>query len=103
MFKEISSQLENLALSQKLENLAIQTCQSWMTRESSLPETVELKFHSHGFIFKHHLIDHPFIRTRLTLIQDDQEIGYYDLITQPDGQVEDDYFVLHPDNSHIRR
>ena len=97
MVKTTCQWLEDLANSQKLREKAIQSCKSWMAQESSLPEGVELRFHSHGFIFEHYLIDHPFIKTRMILIHNEQEIGYHDLISGLDGQVEDDYFVLHPD------
>ena len=71
-------------------------------------EEIEMHFHKTSLTFAHGILDYPYIDTRLGLYVRDltgvhfrglRPIGYYRLITLPDGTVDDDDFVLDTDKN----
>ena len=55
---------------------------------------VEVRFRSHALYFENSLPGYPYISTLLDLIAGGEEVGYYKLISDLDGQVVDDYLVF---------
>ncbi len=99
MNPEIILELKKLAQSQKLVDHAIQSCLAWLDDEESLPSgwspaEIKCEFKSHSLCFEHSLLSYPFVVTHLRLFRNEDEVGYYKLITTLDGKVDDDYFVI---------
>ena len=86
-------------ITEMLKEFAIKQCQTWINDEENLPAgwssgEVRSEYHSNLLCFKHHLLPDPFIITRLTIFRNQEEVGYYELITSLGGEMIDDYFVI---------
>jgi hypothetical protein len=96
------NRLAEHARSYKLAERAGDGCALFLRNEeaeSGLPgglkaAEVEVSFRSHALYFDSSLLGHPYITTRLDLIARGEQVGFYKLITDLDGQVVDDYLVF---------
>lgn len=96
------NRLAEHARAYQLAERAGESCASFLRNEeaeSSLPggmkaSEVVVRFRSHALFFESSLLGYPFITTRLDLMAGDEQVGYYKLISDLDGQVVDDYLVF---------
>jgi hypothetical protein len=106
--KDLSTIIENLAGFAREQNLvarAFDGCSAFLrnkSKEDNLHDDlnlshVQMKFRSHSLNFESNVLQHPYIATRLDLYSKDQEVGWYKLIVDLDGQDENDYLVFYPE------
>jgi hypothetical protein len=95
----IVERLVLLSESQKLIEEAKGGYAGWYANESDemphKPEDVQMEFWRQTLYFQpgSHIQLKPYIDTALKMVVQDQEFGYYRLITSLDGAVDDDYIV----------
>jgi hypothetical protein len=96
------NRLAEHARSYKLAERAADGCALFVRNEeaeSGLPgglkaAEVEVSFRSHALYFDSSLLGYPYITTRLDLMARGEQVGFFKLITDLDGQVVDDYLVF---------
>ncbi|MDF7825789.1 hypothetical protein P4B35_17300 [Pontiellaceae bacterium B12227] len=59
------------------------------------PDNLVPVFRSTKLCFDHSLLPHPYYETKLIIVHQEEEVGYYKFIAMLDGTVDDDYFVLY--------
>jgi len=96
------NRLDQHARSYRLTERAGDGCALFLRNEeaeSGLPGgltagEVEVSFRSHALYFESSLLGYPYITTRLDLMASGEQVGFYKLITDLDGQVVEDYLVF---------
>ncbi|NSY32785.1 hypothetical protein DS891_04110 [Pseudoalteromonas sp. JC28] len=91
--------LEQIAAQQNLISNAIAGAKLWVSSEdfgidNSITDKFKFEFHSHKLCFKHEYIEVSYIETNLTILLEEEEVGYYSWHTLLDGEVIDDMLVI---------
>lgn len=95
--------LTSLAAERNLVQRARQGCSTFIEntkRDGGLPaqlqqDKIRMEFRRHSLIFESAQPAYAYIDTMLDLFIDDEEIGYYRLITCLNDEVDDDYLVFY--------
>lgn len=100
---DIIDRLQEHARLHDLDCVAAEGIRKWLANgkielfpDGISPDQVTWRFESRWLCFEPRIISYSFIDTRFTLLTGDKMIGYYRLITQLNGEIDDDYFVLEP-------
>lgn len=96
--QELKSLQDKLGLEEK----AFKGALSWATSEDfgmekNITENFEFIFKFHKLCFKHGDRECPYIETTLGINYQDEEVGYYSLFSDLDGEPVDDMLVISDD------
>ncbi len=94
--------LNDLSEKLNLESLAFEGAQNWVSSiefdggKSDIRD-YKFRFSSHKLCFKCESFDYNYIETVLDVIYQDEEIGYYKLVSMLNGEPTDDMLVVTDD------
>jgi hypothetical protein len=94
--ESIAESAARLAADQRFEEHAVETLGRWLSQAQELPpgltpSDVQHSFKRCALVFKNANFSCPYFETTLILLRRAQEIGTYRLITDANGNMEDDY------------
>lgn len=97
---QIAKELLVIAKEQQLKERCFQSYEESLRLDPAIMKGIEERnarpyFWSHRLTFDHAFVPQPMIETQFRISSNEQEIGYYSLITEIDGSVNDDILVIH--------
>ncbi|TMN43023.1 hypothetical protein [Pseudoalteromonas sp. S2755] len=97
--QKLVAQISLVADELGLESRAMDGAQFWVNSEdfdleSEIKSRLKFEFDSHKLCFKSDTLEYPYIETQLSVVLDDEEVGYYVLYSLLDGEAVDDALVI---------